>query len=209
MTTSTTPVTVSATPPFTRKDEVVLTIDDSRGVWAMIMFIATEAFLFSMLFFAYFYAAQGGWRYQLDEAPALLLPTIMMAELIGSGFTIFWGGRALKSGNTTQARVALVATIVLGLLFLALQSLSYADSWGRLTPQSNFYGSIFYTIGLIHNAHIIVGLLMLFYALFIRRLEPARGIPHRPFRCVQLYWYFAIVVFAWVYGLLYVLPNTR
>ncbi|HKT47462.1 MAG TPA: cytochrome c oxidase subunit 3 [Candidatus Acidoferrales bacterium] len=199
----------SSMPPPVRRQEVSLVIDGGRGTAGMLLFVATESFLFVLMFFAYFYLAEGGWRWLDFSPPSLLLPTVMMAVLIVSAFVAAWGNNRAKARETRSMRGALAANILLGLLFLALQGLSYAESWPHLTPQSNVYGSLFYTITIIHAAHIIIGVLMLAYALTLPRLEPTATLPHRPYRNATIYWYFCIVAFACVYGLLYVLPNIR
>ena len=206
---STTTTTTVSMPPPTRREEVKLAIDGGRGIAGMLLFVATESFLFVLMFFAYFYLAEGGWRWLSVSPPDLLLPTIMMVVLIGSGFVASWGGRQIKNGHSERARWASAGVILLGLLFLALQSLSYAQGWSKVTPRSNVYGSLFYTITVIHCAHIIVGLMILGYVLILPQVEPTVRLPHRPYRNAAIYWYFCIILFACIYGLLYVLPNAR
>ena len=47
---------------------------------------------------------------------------------------------------------------------MGLQTLEYQEHWRTLTPYSDSYGSIFYTITSFHAAHVIMGLLLLAYA---------------------------------------------
>ena len=58
-----------------------------------------------------------------------------------------------------MARVAISVTTLIGLVFMALQSYEYRDHWKTLTPFSDSYGSIFYTITSFHALHVLVGIL--------------------------------------------------
>ena len=44
-------------------------------------------------------------------------------------------------------------TILIGLVFLVLQAFEYHEHWKHLTPYTDSYGSIFYTITSFHAAH--------------------------------------------------------
>jgi heme/copper-type cytochrome/quinol oxidase subunit 3 len=103
--------------------------------------------------------------------------------------------------------VTLGITILLGLIFLALQAREYVVHWKTLTPYSDSYGSIFYTITSFHAAHLILGLLMLSYVLVLPRYAPARESPFRPYRTVALYWHFVDFVWIFIVVVLYLVPN--
>ena len=80
----------------------------------------------------------------------------------------------------TAGRLALGAVILIGVVFLTLQGFEYADHWKTLTPTSDSYGSIFYTITTFHAAHLIVGLMMLAYVLVLPRYAPGARIALPP-----------------------------
>ena len=67
------------------------------------------------------------------------------------------------------------------MLFLFLTYLEDIEHLKTLTPRTNAYGSIFYTIVSLHGVHVVIGLLMLCWVLFLRRWEPAQYSPHRPY----------------------------
>lgn len=196
------PPDVASHPPL------VTTLDDRRGTAGMWLFILTEAALFLILFFCYFYLAQGGWRWPGEEPPRLRLAIPMLLVLWISSGVLHWGERQVQARRYGRARTSIAVTILLGLVFLAMQAAEYIGHLKTLTPQTNVYGSIFYTITTFHAAHLVIGLLMLGYVLTLPRYEPA-GPPHRPYHNAALYWHFVDFIWVWIVIFLYIGPNTR
>jgi heme/copper-type cytochrome/quinol oxidase subunit 3 len=181
--------------------------DEKRGTGGMYFFILTEAMLFVALFFSYFYLGRDAPRWPLDEPPKLLLATIMLVVLLSSSGVLLWAERLAKRGRESAARVATLVTIALGVGFVALQSFEYRNHLRELVPTQDSYASIFYTITTIHGAHLILGLLMLLYAVSLPKLEPAGRPPHRPLHNAALYWHFVDLVWIFIVGILYYLPH--
>lgn len=187
----------------------VSAVDDRRGTGAMICVITTESALFVILFFAYFYLARGGWRWLAETPPKLPLAIIMLVVLLASSGVLMWGERQLQARRFTRARVALAGVVLMGIGFLVIQFFEYRSHLQVLTPRTNVYGSIFYTITSFHAAHVIVGLVILFYVLILPRLEPVDRPPHRPYHNAALYWHFVDIVWICVVAFLYIAPNIR
>jgi heme/copper-type cytochrome/quinol oxidase subunit 3 len=184
-------------------------IDDRRGTWGMLLFIATEATLFLILFFSYYYLAhlsRGPWP---PEPPKLMLALIMLGVLLISSGVLHWGERAEKAGRKAAAKLAVAATVILGLGFLTLQVFEYREHLKTLKPTTDAYGSIFYTITSFHAAHLILGLLMLCYVFALPEIGPNRKPPHRALHNAGLYWHFVDLIWLIVVLLLYVVPNIR
>ncbi len=198
----------TAQPPASRLPGTTV-IEDRRGTAGMILTIVTEASLFIILFFAYFYLAEGGWRWLDQEPPKLPLALVMLAVLLSSSGVVMWGERMVKQRRYAAARGALATAILLGIVFLVIQFFEYKDHLRTLTPRSNVYGSIFYTITSFHAAHVVMGLLILTYVLILPRLEPVDRPPHRPYHNAALYWHFVDFVWIWIVAFLYVAPNIR
>lgn len=194
---------------FPRQPGTGYPLDDNRGTWGMATTIATEATLFVCLFASYFYLENNKNRWAIDLPPKLHYAFIMLAVLISSSFVLHWGERQLKRQRYGAARAALAITILMGLGFLALQAFEYLDHWKSLTPYSDSYGSIFYTITTFHAAHVVIGLLILFYTLILPRYSPALRSPYRPYHVASMYWHFVDIVWIFIVGLLYVMPNIR
>lgn len=182
-------------------------IEASRGVYGVICTILTEGTLFASLFASYYYLGNNKYRWAIDKPPKLLLAFIMLGVLTTSSLVIFWGDRMVERGRYKRARAAVATTIFLGLIFLTIQAFEYTDHWKTLTPLTDSYGSIFYTITTFHAAHVIVGLLMLSYLAILPNYGPTKLPPHRPYRVVSLYWHFVDIIWFFVVLLLYVIPH--
>ena len=197
------PPDVQAHPPL------VLALDDKRGTAAMWLFILTEGALFTLLFFSYFYLAEGGWRWPYQEPPKLHYAIPMLVVLWVSSGVLHWGEQRVKVGEYGRGRAALAGTILLGIVFLVLSGIEYTEHLRTLLPTTNSYGSIFYTITTFHVVHLILGLCMLIYALILPRYEPVDRLPRRPYHNAALYWHFVDFVWLWIIIFVYIGPNTR
>lgn len=184
---------------------LVTQVDTQRGSWGMTLFIATEASLFALLFFSYFYLGP----YPNEESPKLELPLVMLGVLLTSSVVVHWAEGRVKRGSTGLARAGLAVAILLGLAFLGLQAVEYADHLRTLSPQSNAYGSLFYTMTGIHGAHVALGIGMLGYVLFLPRIDANGKPPHRALVNAARYWHFVDVIWVLLVAIVYVVPHLR
>jgi heme/copper-type cytochrome/quinol oxidase subunit 3 len=185
----------------------ILPLETERGSLAMWLTILTEAFLFVALFCSYFLLANNKERWRVEELPKLHYALPMLVLLIASSFVLHAVERRVKQRNYGASRALLAVTILMGLGFMMLSALDYKEHWQTLTPYTDSYGSIFYTIVSFHAAHVIVGLLVLAYVLAMRRYAPAPETPYRPYHVAAMYWHFVDVVWIFVVGILYVGPH--
>lgn len=184
-----------------------LPFEERRGLYAMWCVIATEAALFCCLFASYFYLGNDKNRWAVDKPPKLTYALIMLAVLLSSSVVLRLGEKRIKRQEYGMGRLLLGITILIGLGFLTLQGFEYLDHWKSLTPYSDSYGSIFYTITTLHAAHLILGLLMLIYVLLLPRYAPARESPFRPYQTAALYWHFVDCVWMFIVLILYLIPH--
>lgn len=184
-----------------------LPLEQHRGLYAMWCVIATEFALFVCLFASYFYLGNNKDRWTVDKPPKWHYALIMLGVLLTSSVVLRIGEKRVKRQEYGMGRLLLAITIVIGLAFLTLQGFEYLDHWKTLTPYSDSYGSIFYTITTFHAAHLILGLLMLTYVLFLPRYAPALESPFRPYQTVALYWHFVDFVWIFIVLILYIIPN--
>ena len=182
-------------------------IETNRGVYAVYTVILTEGTLFICMFASYYFLGANKYRWATDHPPKLLKAFLMLAILVSSSFVIMWGERMVEKARYGLARLAVLSTVLMGLVFLAVQASEYKDHWKTLTPLTDSYGSIFYTITTFHAAHVIMGILMLCYLAILPRYGPTMIPPHRPYRVVALYWHFVDVIWFFVVLLLYVIPH--
>jgi heme/copper-type cytochrome/quinol oxidase subunit 3 len=180
--------------------------DDSRGRHAMRCVIATESSLFIVLFFSYFYLSTPS-RWEVQRPPELTYAFIMLAVLLLSSAVLHIGELAARSHKYRAARVYLGGTVLLGLIFLALQYVETKQHLKILTPQSDAYGSLFYTITFFHGAHLTMGLLMLAYVLVLPKPANTDQSPFQPYHVASMYWHFVDFIWIWIVAVLYVAPH--
>lgn len=198
---------VQVPPPTTRL--AVLPIDQSRGIWCVWWVIATEATLFMAMFGAYYYLGNNKDRWSIEKPPHLLDAFILLAILLSSSFVLHWGEKQVLKERFLAGRLALWITVLLGFVFLGLQGYEYASEWKDITPYSDSYGSIFYTITSLHAAHVIAGVLLLMYVGFQPRYGATRRTPHKPYQVAARYWHFVDAVWVFIVLFLYCVPNIQ
>lgn len=183
----------------------------SFGWWGMVWLIATEATIFALLIASYFYLrfrAGPVWPPEPIEAPELALPLVMTAILWSSSIPVHLADRAVRRGNQTMLRIGLLAGFVMGAVFLALQvAVEYPEVLRHFTPQTNAYGSLFFTLTGFHGVHVAVGLLMSLWV----QMKAWRGAfdedHHVGVEAFTMYWHFVDVVWFFVLAALYLSPH--
>ncbi len=182
-------------------------LETERGTFAMRLVILTESFLFIALFASYFVLEGNKERWRIEDLPKLNLAIPMLFILLVSSLVLHWGELQIKKQRYGAGRIALSLTILIGLAFLMLQAFEYRAHWEHLTPHTDSYGSIFYTITTFHAAHLIAGLLILAYVLALPRYAPSPVSPYRPFHVAAMYWHFVDVIWIFVVAILYIGPH--
>lgn len=201
------PVYVDKPSPTTKAPPPVHLVDDKRGTWGMALLITTEACLFIVMFFSYYWLDKTSAPWRTEIPPKLHYAIPMLFVLLSSSVVLHWGEQQVKQRRFVAGRIALTATIILGLGFLVLSYFDYAEHLETLTPRTDSYGSIFYTIISLHVAHVILGLLMMTWLLFLPRWEPALYTPHRPYHNVSMYWHFVDTVWVFIVAMFFLAPN--
>lgn len=182
--------------------------DEKRGTQSVAWLIVTEALLFVSLFFAYFLLADNNPVWPMDAPPKVKLALIMLGVLLISSGCVEMARHFAKQSRNGMTRTALGAAALLGGAFLWVQTLEYRERLGSVTPTTDAYGSIFYTITSIHGLHVLVGLLMLVYVACLPRPGPGSDRPpHRPLHAAALYWHFVDAMWIFIVMLLYLLPR--
>ncbi|MCG2634326.1 MAG: cytochrome c oxidase subunit 3 [Gammaproteobacteria bacterium] len=133
------------------------------------------------------------------------LPAINTLLLLSSGVTLTWAHHALKKNHRGQLKLGLLATVVLGLIFLVVQVSEYGHAMHELNLKlsSGVYGSTFYMLTGFHGFHVTVGVIML--AVILLRCLKGHFTPenHFAFEAVAWYWHFVDVVWLGLFILVY------
>lgn len=182
--------------------------DESRSSHTMSWLIVTEAMLFVSLFFTYFFMAANNARWPMDEPPKLKLALWMLAVLLVSSGVLEVARHLRKRNHGAASRIATVIAALLGIGFLLIQGAEYRERLKVVTPLTDAYGSIFYTITSIHGLHVLFGVLALLFVTCLPHPGPgARRPPHRALHAATMYWHFVDAVWVVIVALLYLLPH--
>lgn len=177
----------------------------SSGWWGVLSLIVTEAALFAYLLFSYFYiGAQALGRWPPDGKPKLTIAVIDTVILLAASGTMWWGERGIRRGKKRQMLWGTAATLVLGVVFLALQAKEWSDK--PFTVTTSVYGSLFFTVTGFHMAHVVIGLLMLgllFVWTLLGYFDERR---HSPISIGVIYWHFVTAVWIAVFTTFYITP---
>jgi cytochrome c oxidase subunit 3/cytochrome o ubiquinol oxidase subunit 3 len=178
----------------------------SRGVVGMACLIVAEAAIFIIFVVAYIYYI-GKSLTGPTPRDVLQLPIFTTICLLSSSLTVHFAVGALERGKQALCSVWLAATVLLGSIFLAgtaheWHHLIYRDG---LTIQTNLFGTTFYSLVGLHATHVVIGLLMLSFALvFSLRGEVTHKHADR-LEVLSLYWHFVDAVWVVVFLVVYVL----
>jgi heme/copper-type cytochrome/quinol oxidase subunit 3 len=174
----------------------------NRTVLAMLLFIASESIFFLLLLLAYvnFHKQTGA------QAVAMLNPlktgTFSIA-LFASSLTLLFAERAHKK-ESNLVRIWLLATIVLGAIFITGQGIEYAGLLRQNeTISRDLFGTTFFTLTAFHGFHVIVGLLLL-SAVFGLTVLGRKGEPTVPgMQSIAIYWHFVDAVWLVIFSVIY------
>ena len=191
----------------------------SLGMW---LFIAQEIMFFGGLFLTYtIYRAL--YSSAFAEASSHLewqLGALNTAVLIGSSLTMAMAVHAAALGHRKAIAWWLIATIVLGLVFLGVKVEEYDQKFehhlvpgphfqyeGPDAPQAQIFFSLYFAMTGLHALHMIVGIPILAYMAW-RGWRGAFGPEyHTPVELTGLYWHFVDIIWIFLFPLLYLIGS--
>ena len=194
----------------------------------MILFIASEVMFFVAWFWIFFEMAlfhhvrtfspiddvANAWKTWppkgVETVSPWHLPLVNTLTLLLSGTTVTWAHHALQVGDRKGAKIGLLLTIVLGVLFTTIQAYEYHHI---LTEQlfyspdavnSGLYGSAFFMATGFHGFHVVIG--TIFLSVCLIRLLGGGFTPtkHFGFEAAAWYWHFVDVVWLFLFAFIYV-----
>src|SRR4030095_9167857 len=176
----------------------------------VITFIISEAGFFGVLILAYlFYNAtsqSGPGAQQLD----VLKTTIFSICLFASSFTIWRSEVGLRANDLGKMKAWLIATIVLGGIFIVGQGLEYWSLFqSGVTVGLDLFATTFFTLTGFHGLHVIFGLLALLVVLGVALVSNLKNGRFPALGAVGYYWHFVDVVWVLVFAIVYLWPLIR
>ncbi len=175
--------------------------------YGMILFIASEVMFFVAFFWAYFHfalypehvsgAATAIWPpagiYTFDPWHLPFLNTLI---LLLSGCTVTWAHHCLLENDRKGLVTGLALTVVLGMIFTALQAWEYAVAPFPFNG-GGVYPSVFFLATGFHGFHVIVG--TIFLAVCLVRAMKGGFTPERHFGFEAAAWYWHFVDVVWLF----------
>ena len=133
------------------------------------------------------------------------IPALNTLILLTSGLTVTWAHHGLKEQNRNQLILGLIATVLLGFLFVGLQAYEYMHAYSELNLKltTGIYGSTFYMLTGFHGFHVTLGAIMLTVILFRCMKGHFSGDNHFGFEAVAWYWHFVDVVWLGLFVFVY------
>jgi cytochrome c oxidase subunit 3 len=187
------------------------------GMW---VFLVTEVLFFGGLFLTYtvyraFYpAAFAAASHELD----ILLGGINTAVLITSSLTMALAVHAAQLGQRQRLMMFLVATMVLGSIFLGIKGVEYYHKFvEHHVPGANFqfekeyarHAQIFFSLYFImtglHAVHMIIGIAVLLVMWLWAWRGGITAEYAAPIEISGLYWHFVDIVWIFLFPLLYLI----
>ena len=197
--------------------------------YGMVLFIASEVMFFVAWFWIFFEmslfhhvraassiddvrAAWATWPPKgVEIVPAFHLPLVNTLTLLLSGTTVTWSHHALQSGDRRGAKIGLLLTIILGVLFTSIQAYEYHHIiveklfFSPEAANSGLFGSAFFMATGFHGFHVLIG--TIFLTICLIRMIGGGFTPkqHFGFEAAAWYWHFVDVVWLFLFAFIYVI----
>lgn len=177
--------------------------------WGMVSLISTEATLFVMLVFAYFYLRweSPAWPQDGIALPSFeyIIPATIL--LLGSSGPVIWAEWSIKRGRQGPLRYGFLIAWIMAAAFMALE----LWEWTHLGygPKRDAYTSLFFTITGLHLLHLSVAMLLSGYLQARAWLGHFDSEHFLAVENVSLYWHFVDAVWVVVFSTLYISPYIK
>ena len=186
--------------------------------YGMLMFIASEVMFFVAWFWAFFDASLypgeviqaarvehtgGQWPPAgISVLDPWHLPLFNTVILLLSGTTVTWAHHALLENDRGTLKGMLLLTVLLGVLFTAVQAYEYAEAPFQFSE--SIYGATFFMATGFHGFHVLVGTIFLIVCLIRAMIGHFSPEQHFGFEAAAWYWHFVDVVWLFLFCCVYV-----
>jgi len=186
------------------------TLAVQRGLnMGVALFILSEALFFLAIFWAFFHSALSptvelGAQWPpmgIQAINPFELPLLNTVILLSSGVTVTYAHHSLIQGNRSGALYGLVTTVILAIIFTALQGIEYTVS--SFTISDGAFGSCFYFGTGFHGLHVMIGTAFLAVGLWRVLAYHSTENHHLGLESGILYWHFVDVVWLFLFVSIY------
>ena len=186
------------------------------GVW---LFLATEILMFGGLFVAYL--IYHGMYPEIFKAGSEFLDWkkggLNTLILLFSSFTMVLGIYYTQKANRSAAIWSLATTLFCGLLFMVIKYFEYSHKMHMgIFPGKFFaytgefqvenlalYFSFYYLMTSLHASHVIIGMLLIAWALYKVVKNQFHANNYKPLEYVGLFWHLVDLIWIYLFPLLY------
>jgi cytochrome c oxidase subunit 3/cytochrome o ubiquinol oxidase subunit 3 len=180
--------------------------NEKLAMWA---FLGSECMLFGALISTYFlYRGRnitGPTPTKIYDIPYTSISSFV---LLMSSLTMVLALAAIQRGDQVRLRLWLVATALLGTIFIGGQVYEFTSFVREgLTLKTNLFGSSFFVLTGFHGVHVTVGIMML---LSLAGMSAKGKLPQSKSEVVEiagLYWHFVDIVWIVIFTVVYLIPS--
>ena len=191
-----------------KEEHTTTTGIDNRKMMIWV-FLGSECMFFGSLiatYLIYFGRSLSGPGLEILDIPTTSVSTFV---LLMSSFMMVMAYSSITKGNVKKFRVWIMCTAILGATFLGFQYYEFTEfaHHYHLTPQTNLFGTTFFTLTGFHGAHVTVGviwLVTLFGYSFYRKEDLIRD-DALNVDFLALYWHFVDVVWIVIFTVVYLI----
>ena len=174
----------------------------------MWVFLGSECLFFGSLIATYLVykgrSLVGPYPHEIYDIP---YTSVSAFVLLMSSLTMVLALSAIQRGDERNLRIWLLATALLGAIFLGGQYYEFTTFFHEgLLLQTNLFGSTFFTLTGFHGAHVTIGVIWL---LSLLAVSLTRGLQQKDSLNVEiagLYWHFVDVVWIVIFTVVYLIP---
>src|SRR5947209_2612588 len=171
---------------------------ERQNTLMMKLTIGTEAIFFVCLIVAYLtFWKSGNFRSASLNQLDIKTTGVFTFLLFSSSFTFWMAERNYYRNNMRFMKGWLLATILLGLIFLTGQGHEYYSLISKhVTVSRSEFGSSFYALTGFHGLHVLIGLIILLIVFALTAGGHFKGGTSTVIKTVGIYWHFVDVVWA-------------
>jgi nitric oxide reductase NorE protein len=178
------------------------------GDLAMWIFILAELLVFAVFFASYAFARSGNvelfnhYQQTLNRNIGAANTVIL---LTGSLFVVL-AVQAIKAGKAILCRNWLLAGVGMGLLFLILKSIEFADKFGQgISLSTNTFYMFYLSLTFFHFMHVIMGMIILGAVAWKAHSGEYSAVQHTGVETGASYWHMVDLVWVVLFPLVYVM----
>lgn len=194
---------------------------NTLGMW---IFLVTEVMLFGGIFLAY---AVYLFNYPAGFAEAsrelnLFLSTTNTLVLLCSSLTVALAVHAAQTDKKKQLVIFLVATLILGTIFLGIKGVEYAEEFqhnlfpgpsfefeGPHIQQARLFFGLYFAATGLHGFHMIMGISVLLYLTYKAWRGYFGSLNYDTIEMFGLYWHFVDIAWVFIFPLFYLIERAQ